>query len=264
MKPQHTTPSPDTPEAKQRSQAKREWYVAKITKNKEKNRKWVVVAVMRLLYCFWIGRKSLNSGGSSSSERRSEKMRRMRQFAWIWTRNVSIFVPARRVKSLKLNWIFHPSSKRMGIVQMKGFTRVVDWLEARKRLRTFLSSSTWISKVKYFFKFFMIMTRKGSLIPRVFCGSAGHVIKFVLTFDPAISRTLDWMSGSVIRLMWPLRTCLSHIWSGLLPILYKMERNPDWKVFLNMLLLAEIGRKRKPLDSWSFLEEVFYKILLTA
>ena len=28
---------------------------------------------------------------------------------------------------------------------------------------------------------------------------------------------------------------LSHICSGLLPMLYKMDRNPDWKVFLNML-----------------------------
>jgi len=34
---------------------------------------------------------------------------------------------ARRVKSARLNWIwFQPSSRRMGMVQMKGFTRVVD------------------------------------------------------------------------------------------------------------------------------------------
>ena len=27
---------------------------------------------------------------------------------------------------------------------------------------------------------------------------------------------------------------LSQIWRGLLPMLYKMERNPDWNVFLNI------------------------------
>ena len=42
--------------------------------------------------CFWIGRNNLNSGGSSSSEyKRSEKyILRMRQFAWICTRSVSM------------------------------------------------------------------------------------------------------------------------------------------------------------------------------
>ena len=39
---------------------------------------------------------------------------------------------------------------------------------------------TCTSKVKYFFRFLMIMTRKGSLIPSVFFGSAGHVIYVVL------------------------------------------------------------------------------------
>lgn len=34
---------------------------------------------------------------------------------------------ARRVKSDRLNWTwFHPSSRRIGIVQMKGLTLVVD------------------------------------------------------------------------------------------------------------------------------------------
>merc|ERR1719463_290053 len=32
------------------------------------------------------------------------------------------------------------------------------------------------SKVKYFFKFFRIITRKGNLIPNVLLGSAGHVM----------------------------------------------------------------------------------------
>ena len=39
---------------------------------------------------------------------------------------------------------------------------------------------TCTSNVKYFFKFLMIITRKGSLIPRVFFGSAGHVMNVVL------------------------------------------------------------------------------------
>jgi hypothetical protein len=64
----------------------------------------------------------------------------------------------------------------------------------------------------------MIMTRKGSLMPRVFLGSQGQVMKVVLTFVPIISSTEDWMSWSVRRLMWPLRTCRSQIWRGLLPI----------------------------------------------
>ncbi len=37
-------------------------------------------------------------------------------------------------------------------------------------------SSTWTSNVKYFLRFLMIITRKGSLMPRVFLGSAGHVM----------------------------------------------------------------------------------------
>jgi hypothetical protein len=44
------------------------------------------------------------------------------------------FVPyARRVKSDRLNWIwFHPSSRRIGIVHMNGFTRVVDCTEEKE------------------------------------------------------------------------------------------------------------------------------------
>ena len=32
----------------------------------------------------------------------------------------------------------------------------------------------------------MIMTKNGSLMPSVFCGSAGHVIKLVLTWTKAL------------------------------------------------------------------------------
>ena len=79
------------------------------------------------------------------------------------------------------------------------------------------------------------MTKNGSLIERVAFGSEGQVMKVVETFVPMISRTLDWMSVSVIRLMWPFLTDLSHIWRGLLPILYKIDRKPDWNVFLNII-----------------------------
>jgi hypothetical protein len=81
----------------------------------------------------------------------------------------------------------------------------------------------------------MIITRKGSLIPSVFLGSAGHVMKLVDTFVPMISSTDDWMSWSVSLLMCPFRIYLSQIWRGLLlrksvvyPIEYRMDRNPDW------------------------------------
>ena len=93
---------------------------------------------------------------------------------------------------------------------------------------------TWTSNVKYFFIFLTIITRYGSLMPSVFLGSAGQVIYVVLTFVPTISSTKLWISGSVMRLMCPFLTFLSHICSGLLPILYKMDKNPLWNVFLNM------------------------------
>ena len=43
-------------------------------------------------------------------------------------------------------------------------------------------------------------------MPSVALLSAGQDTKVVLTFVPMISRTDDWMSPSVMRLMWPLRT----------------------------------------------------------
>lgn len=45
------------------------------------------------------------------------------------------------------------------------------------------------------------MTKKGSLMPSVFFGSAGQVMYVVETFVDAMSMTSDWMSWSVIRLM---------------------------------------------------------------
>lgn len=55
------------------------------------------------------------------------------------------------------------------------------------------------------------------------------------------------------------RTFLSQIWSGLLPIEYMIERNPDWKVFLNMvswlwcwfLWLVERHKKIHKNRSWN-------------
>ena len=42
---------------------------------------------------------------------------------------------------------------------------------------------TCTSKEKYFFKFFMIMTKKGSFIPKVCFSSPGHAMKMVDTCD---------------------------------------------------------------------------------
>ena len=38
------------------------------------------------------------------------------------------------------------------------------------------------------------MTKKGSLIPKVYLGSKGAVTKLVVTFEPIISKTLELMS----------------------------------------------------------------------
>lgn len=78
--------------------------------------------------------------------------------------------------------------------------------EAWNRRLTFLSSKTWISNVKYFFRFLTIKTKNGSFIPSVAAGSAGHVMYVDWIFDPIISSTLDCMSSSCSRLMWPSTT----------------------------------------------------------
>ena len=52
--------------------------------------------------------------------------------------------------------------------------------------------------------FFMIMTRKGSLMPRVSFSFWGQVMRAVVTLVPMISSTEDWMSLSVSLLMCPL------------------------------------------------------------
>ena len=65
-------------------------------------------------------------------------------------------------------------------------------------------------------------------MPSTFLGSAGHVTYVVDTLVPQISSTLDWMSPSVMRLMWPFLTFLSQICSGLEPMLKRMDRKPDW------------------------------------
>lgn len=54
--------------------------------------------------------------------------------------------------------------------------------------------------------FLMIMTRKGSLMPRVSFSFWGQVMKAVVTLVPMISRTEDWISWSVSLLMCPLWT----------------------------------------------------------
>jgi hypothetical protein len=65
---------------------------------------------------------------------------------------------------------------------------------------------TCTSNVKYFFKFFIIITRNGSLIPSVFFGSLGQVMYVVLTLVPIISNTKLCISPSVILFIWPFLT----------------------------------------------------------
>ena len=80
----------------------------------------------------------------------------------------------------------------------------------------------------------MIITRNGSFMPNVLDGETGHEIYVVETLAPIISSTEDWISRSVIRLMCPFWTRWSQICSGFDPMLYRIERNPLWNVFLNI------------------------------
>lgn len=66
--------------------------------------------------------------------------------------------------------------------------------------------------------FLMIMTRKGSFIPRVSFGLMGQVMKAVVTLVPMISRTDDWISLSVNLLIWPL-------WTGLMGMYFEGPRS---------------------------------------
>ncbi len=97
-----------------------------------------------------------------------------------------------------------------------------EWLHSGCRLIVWCSeSSSHVFVIQYlhfeseiFFElsfnkictFFMIMTKKGNLIPRVYFSLAGQVMYAVVTFVPIISKTDDWMSWSVNLLMWPLWT----------------------------------------------------------
>ena len=93
------------------------------------------------------------------------------------------------------------------------------------------------------------MTRKGSLMPNCFFGSAGHWIKVVDTLVPIISKTEDWISGSVILLICPFRTFLSQIWSGFDPMEYRIDKNPGrkemrWKwVLVEEKAMTETGAR---------------------
>uniref|UniRef100_A0A7S1XK43 Uncharacterized protein n=1 Tax=Phaeomonas parva TaxID=124430 RepID=A0A7S1XK43_9STRA len=87
----------------------------------------------------------------------------------------------------------------------------------------------------------MIMTRNGSLMASVWRGFAGAVMYVVLTFVPAISSTLDWMSWSVMRLMWPLRT-LGPISAAAEP----RKATPKGRTLLAFPLLERGKRPRVP------------------
>eukprot|EP00958_Prasinococcus_capsulatus_P015006 scaffold1590_cov417-Prasinococcus_capsulatus_cf.AAC.11 len=60
------------------------------------------------------------------------------------------------------------------------------------------------------------------------------------------------MSWSVTLLMCPFRTVLSQILSGLAPMLYRIERKPDWKVFLNILAICnvDVGLDAEDMFQW--------------
>lgn len=89
-------------------------------------------------------------------------------------------------------------------------------------LRGYAARATFCATcLKYLLRFLMIRTRKGSLMPRVLLGSAGQVMNVVDTFCPIISRTDDWMSWSVIRLMCPLLTVGSKRFQD-------AQNLPDW------------------------------------
>lgn len=57
----------------------------------------------------------------------------------------------------------------------------------------------------------------------------------MLTLTPIISKTEEFMSLSVILLMYPLFVVLSQIWSGFDPIEYKIDKKPYWYLFLNII-----------------------------
>ena len=75
-----------------------------------------------------------------------------------------------------------------------------------------LSSSTCTSNEKYFFRFLTIITRKGSLMPSVFFGSAGHVTNVVATFVPKIciakSQVISYLQELVKRCVLDTRIVL--------------------------------------------------------
>ena len=76
------------------------------------------------------------------------------------------------------------------------------------RRRSISSTTTCMNHIPKSLRhtFLIIITRNGSLIPKVSRGLTGVEIKVVLTFVPIISNTDDWMSGSVIRFIWPFLT----------------------------------------------------------
>lgn len=182
------------------------------------------------------GRKSLNSGGSSSSvQSLSEKqILLILQLAWICTLQgllktslpegfdvVGSVGSSCEIRQVELNLIpalvqTHGHRANEGLYsggalvvrssEPTAHVLVVQHLhfEGEVLLQLYQLNTTALT-------FLMIMTKKGSLIPKVLLASAGQVMKLVETLVPMISRTEDWMSGSVILLMCPFLTDLSQI-----------------------------------------------------
>ena len=163
------------------------------------------------------------------------------------------------VKSDKLNWIwFQPEITTLCTLIQSHWHGANKWLNSGCRLiirssespsDIFIIKNLYL-KCEVFFQlkcyqkkltFLIIMTKKGSFMPKVYFSFAGQVIYAVVTLVPIIYKTDDWISWSVNRLICPFWTeiikkllDLSQICNGLLPILYKIDKNPDWYVFWNI------------------------------
>ena len=163
------------------------------------------------------------------------------------------------------NWIRFDSIPRpnaKALCRWSCLTRVTDWkLEARNRRRICLSSIISTSKLKYFFIFLTIITRNGNLMPKLALGCGGHVMKVVDTLAPVISITRLWISLSVIRLIEPFLTFLSHICNGFEPMLYSTDRKPLWNVFLNIGWLVSWWSKTRLSHS---IDSIRYRCQLTS
>lgn len=77
-------------------------------------------------------------------------------------------------------------------------------------------------------------------MPKVSLGESGEVIDVVETFKPIISKTVEFISLSVIHLIYPFLTYDFQIQRGLEPMEYKIDKNPDQNLCLNIIKNGEL------------------------